>query len=164
MPTSSGLRRLLQLRETEERDKQVRFASLVEQLRHLKAARDVAELQEKSGRALVRKSALTGETQDRYIGLAEIFCSSANSKLMSIRIEQTSATTSVMKAELVRKHREKKQVEILIRRELERETEHSRRRAQLELDDWARLSGSEEEAIPIRPADSIGLPFRISGE
>lgn len=156
MPVSSGLRRLLHLRKTEEQNKQVLFALLVAELRQLQADFDFAQSQEESGRALVRNSALSGELQDRYIGLVETICSSKMSMFMNIRIERTSAEVAAMQAELVGKHREEKQIEILIRTELERDTTDSQRRLQVELDEWARSRGTEHRPNSLESSGPVG--------
>jgi hypothetical protein len=118
----------------------------VAEVRQLEAALDIAKSQGESGRSLVRRSVQTGELQDRFIGLVESSCSNQSSRFISIRIEETNEAVAGAENELVRKHRAKKQIESLMGTEQFRETAELQRRLQLELDDLARSSQSEEDA------------------
>lgn len=143
MPVSHQLTRLLELRKIEEQDQRTLLGLAMAQLHQLQTALELAWSKEKSGRALVRRSVFQSEAQDRYIGLLESLSSSGLAGCYGLRIEQASAQVAELRAELLRKHREREQIQILIRTQSEREIADSLRRLQSQLDEWARSRWSD---------------------
>ena len=138
MAISAPMRRLLQLRKTEEQNQRLLLSSMMVELDQLEAALEEAYSRERSGRELLCKSVWQESVQDRYIGMLEVLRGSNRAHCARMRIELTKAKAAELRAELLKKHREKEQIQILIRNQSEREHRDSLRRLQLQLDDWAR--------------------------
>lgn len=116
------------------------------ELQQLEASRKEALFRAKSGRELVCTGVRQQSVHDRYIGQLELFRGSNRAHYASDRIDLIGAKVAELKAELLRKHREKEQIRVLIRIQLEREKQELLRRLQLQLDEWARSIWSDESA------------------
>lgn len=136
------MRRLLRIRELEEEQRRLALEAAAEELRRLEAARAASLRREKSGRALVRASARSGEIVERIAGIEETEMAQVRTGLIVARIEEAEAATDERRREFLEKRVERRQAETLIEENESRERREQERRSQQALDDWhgARLT------------------------
>jgi hypothetical protein len=141
---SRGLRRLYELRQIEELQKASLFELAVAELDQLKNALEVAHIREGNGRALVERSVMTGETQDRLFGVEEIAAAVRISAVLESRLRSAAEKVQRIRNEFLNKRLEKRQAGTLLESALEREAGLAQRKMQLALDEWTRLRRREE--------------------
>jgi hypothetical protein len=151
---SRGLRRLYELRQIEELQKASLFESAIAELRQLETALEVASTREGNGRALVSRSVMTGETQDRSFAVEEIAIAVRISTVLKARVRGAAENIQRIRDEFLHKRLEKRQAETLLESALEREASLAQRKMQLALDEWTRLRRSEESVNGIESAHS----------
>jgi hypothetical protein len=141
---SRGLRRLYELRQIEELQKASLFELAVAELDQLKNALEVAHIRKGNGRALVERSVMTGETQDRLFGVEEIAAAVRISAVLESRLRSAAEKVQRIRNEFLNKRLEKRQAGTLLESALEREAGLAQRKMQLALDEWTRLRRREE--------------------
>jgi hypothetical protein len=154
-----GLRRLYELRQIEELQKASSFEVAIAELNQLKNALDVALSREGNGRMLVSRSVMTGETQDRLIGLEEIATAIRMATMLWPRLRGATEKVQRLRNEFLHKRLEKRQAESLLESALEWEKCLAQRKMQLELDEWTRLRRREVAMEADKIAHSTGDPF-----
>jgi hypothetical protein len=154
MGISRGLRRLYELRQIEELQKASLFESAIAELRQLETALEVASTREGSGRALVSRSVMSGETQDRIFAVEEIAIAVRISTVLKARVRAANENIQRIRDEFLHKRLEKRQAETLLESALEREASLEQRKMQLALDEWTRLRRGEESVNGIESGHS----------
>lgn len=136
MAVSSGLRRLLRIRELEEEQNRQALESAMGELHRLEAALDASHERERRGRGLVTASARGGALQDRWAGVEESRAAGSYAAALGPMIAEAEQDVVRVRAEFLGKRVERRQAETLIEEAEAREAVEAARRGQQALDDW----------------------------
>ncbi|MBS1802983.1 MAG: hypothetical protein JST28_06420 [Acidobacteria bacterium] len=138
MSKANRLRRLCEIRRAEERNEALLLESAVSELRRIKEAIEAVRVRRIAGRALLQSSARSGELRDRITGIEEIAGASRLESALLNNKQLAEEHVHKVREQYLSRRRERRQVEILLRDELKRESEASLRRGQSLLDEWHR--------------------------
>jgi hypothetical protein len=136
MPASRALRRLLRVLHLEEEETRRALESAVGDLRLLEGALAAAAQRERSGRALVLRSAVTGELVDRLAGLEESLAAVRRASILGPRLHEAAQQVAARREVFLSKRVERRQAETLVEEAAARDALGAARRTQRELDDW----------------------------
>jgi hypothetical protein len=136
MPASRALHRLLRVLHLEEEETRRALQSAVSDLRLLESALAAAAQRERSGRALVLRSAVTGELVDRLAGLEESLAAVRRTALLGPRLHEAAQQVAARREVFLSKRVERRQAETLVEEAAARDALDVARRTQRGLDDW----------------------------
>jgi flagellar biosynthesis chaperone FliJ len=138
MPVSRALRRLLGIRELEEEQCRAALESAVTERARLQKALDMASERGRRGRALIAKSARSGELCDRLAGLEEVRSVPLLSDILSERIAAAELHVTERYQDYLSSRTRRRQVETLNEDAEKKVVQLGARRSQQEMDEWFR--------------------------
>jgi hypothetical protein len=160
---SRGLRRLFELRQIEELQKAALLEAATAELHRLENALEVARTREGNGRALVSRSVMVGEMQDRIFGVEEIATAVRISTVLRSRVHSATEKIQRIRNDFLNKRLDRRQVETLLGSALQREANQAERKMQLALDEWSRLR-RREDTVDRDESSAHSANFPISTE
>ncbi len=165
MAVSRALRRLLKIRDLEEEQHRLTLESAMGELRRLENALVATARRDKRGRALVGKSASSGELPDRLAGLVESRAAQLGAAVLTPRIAASKSQAVGLRDMYLQKRIERRQAETLIEETEAKDVLEAERRTQQGLDDWyrSRLFGNQckaDEKPQSSPEDFDSFPIR----
>ena len=151
MPVSSGLKRLLRIRELEEELSQSALESAVSEREHFERNLGLAIDRKRAGRSLWSKGVGAGagesedrQSEDRQVGLEEMGVAGRLAEFASTQLAEAERQLSERRESYLATRTRRRQAQMLIE---EAESEGARtalRRDQQELDEWFRLSAKSD--------------------
>ena len=138
MTKAKRLRRLCDLRRTEEHYQAALLESARTELKRIDETLAQALDRMRGGRTLVNRGIETGEARDRVTGLEELACATRLSAVLNKRRRLAEENVRRIESQYSLKRAERCQVETLLRIELELELFAAQRRSQSSLDEWHR--------------------------
>jgi hypothetical protein len=136
MAISRGMRRLLNVLETQEEQYRAEMEAALAELSRLERALEMAGKRQREGRRLVWASAVSNQLTERLAGLEETRAGRYQAELLSPKIANAEAKARARRQEFLGKRTERRQVETLVERGEAEELMEARRRGQRSLDDW----------------------------
>jgi flagellar export protein FliJ len=159
MAVSKSLRRLRDIRQTEEEHNQAAMESAVAELQRLEAALVETRERVRRARALVASSVQKGEVLDRVSGLEEIRAAHSTAKILAFKIGAAEKTVQKKRQELLDKRLERLQVETVCEAMQAKDTAEANRKSQTVLDDWHRSRRSRSIRIANSPRPESDIPL-----
>jgi len=148
MAVSRALRRLLRVRDLEEEQRRVALESAMGELHRLETALVATAKLDRRGRALVGRSAGSGELPDRLAGLVDSHAAQLGATVLTPRIAASKNQAMALRDAYLQKRIERRQAETLIEETEALDTLEAERHGQQGLDDWygSRLFGNQRVA------------------
>ena len=142
MPVSSGLKRLLRIRELEEELSQSALESAVSEREHFQRTLQLAIDRKSAGRNLWGRSVAACESENRQVGLEEICIAGRLAECASMQLAEAERQLSERRESYLATRTRSRQAQTLIEETESEEARRALRRDQQELDEWFHLGAS----------------------
>lgn len=147
MPSSTSLNILLRIRRADEGQMLQELQLALVELQRLEEQLRSVSARQRAGRTLATAGIMHGDTTERIAGQEELRIAHGVARVLMATIATAELQVNTLRAKVLEKRIERRQVETLLATLQEREDLEARRKEQQMLDDWHRVKQSRIRAI-----------------